>query len=140
MEYFWELQERDTLKWSYSRAHQTYWVQCLFVDLLWFIFFCRTEDLEVSTVSEERLQASQESLLDERGVERKVWSREAFTHETAGMGGPHMEMKSRYNALLWYFIDCYSFKNRVNVNKIWLIPKLQNYLVWCCNSSSELLL
>ncbi|XP_054265892.1 uncharacterized protein LOC128988541 [Macrosteles quadrilineatus] len=47
-----------------------------------------TEDLDNSTVSDERFQISQESLM-----ERKVWSREAFTHETAGMGGPDLEMK-----------------------------------------------
>lgn len=50
----------------------------------------------------ERLQPpvdSQESLLsnspDDRGRERRVWSREAFTHEHAGMGGPDIEMRPR---------------------------------------------
>lgn len=28
--------------------------------------------------------------------ERRVWSREAFTHETAGMGGPDVEVRPRY--------------------------------------------
>lgn len=28
--------------------------------------------------------------------ERRVWSREAFTHETAGMGGPDLEVRPRY--------------------------------------------
>lgn len=133
MEYFLEGEKRVALKWNYSRAH---WFQYLVVYLLWFILFCRTEDLEVSTVSEERLQASQESLLDERGVERKVWSREAFTHETAGMGGPHMEMKSRYHALLWYFIDCCCYISRVQQ---YVMCMLQINLIRCCNSSSELL-
>uniref|UniRef100_A0A1B6E243 Rho-GAP domain-containing protein n=1 Tax=Clastoptera arizonana TaxID=38151 RepID=A0A1B6E243_9HEMI len=65
------------------------------------------DDPENSVVSEdtaptERLQLpidSQESLLstssDDRGGERRVWSREAFTHEHAGMGGPDVEMKPR---------------------------------------------
>lgn len=65
----------------------------------------RSEDLDASTVCEERLRVaadSQESLLsystgtEERITERKVWSREAFTHETAGMGGPDLEMVPRY--------------------------------------------
>lgn len=68
----------------------------------------RTEDLEASTLSEDRLRApgdSQESLVsysvEERTAERKVWSREAFTHETAGMGGPDLEIKTRYFLNLW---------------------------------------
>lgn len=68
----------------------------------------RTEDLEASTLSEDRLRApgdSQESLVsysvEERTAERKVWSREAFTHETAGMGGPDLEIKTRYCLNLW---------------------------------------
>ncbi|XP_046689017.1 uncharacterized protein LOC124374930, partial [Homalodisca vitripennis] len=55
-----------------------------------------TEDLDVSTLSDERLATagSRESLTEER-LERKVWSREAFTHETAGMGGPDLDIKPR---------------------------------------------
>uniref|UniRef100_A0A1B6FH12 Rho-GAP domain-containing protein n=1 Tax=Cuerna arida TaxID=1464854 RepID=A0A1B6FH12_9HEMI len=54
-----------------------------------------TEELDVSTLSDERLvSGSRESLTEER-IERKVWSREAFTHETAGMGGPDLDIKPR---------------------------------------------
>lgn len=64
------------------------------------------DEQETSTVSEEtgeRLHLpldSQESLLSSLSASdgsehRRMWSREALSHGTAGMGGPDVEMRPR---------------------------------------------
>lgn len=75
---------------------------------LFFCFYNRLGDeLEVSLVSEDisdRMVShgtgDSDDLISNEDVrlskDRKVWSREAFTHETAGMGGPDREVRPRY--------------------------------------------
>ncbi|RZF47061.1 hypothetical protein LSTR_LSTR011798 [Laodelphax striatellus] len=57
-----------------------------------------SEDLSerLATTQDEQQASCAEEVRGGGGKERRMWSRGAFTHETAGMGGPDAEVKPRY--------------------------------------------